>query len=411
MGGSMSSGLGGAVGSQLTALLATAVSAQAIKSVVDYGARIQDLSDRYGVSTDSLQQFGNAAEKNGSSLEAVAKGFQKLEVARSKALQGDVEMAQAFLNLGVTIDQLEKLKPDQLMERLGASSMKAAEMVKILGRNSLELRPTLAGIADGTIKLGDAIDKVDIERLKKADDTLKTIGQKTRMYAGEILGTSIEGWSKTPEIAKSFGQTAADTFHKALKGNVVGAFKESAEWWRNLFGFGDKTPMGKSAEELLTPQAKAAIAAMQQGKSADQIYKAGLLAKPNQPGKKKRDFSEEDDDLFAQAQEASKLTLSQLAERDEYDPSQNIYRNRYIGDDIAKAKAAMREKQLAADASFSGNEAEFQLHTQRYQEYTRGINSLKDTDKQKTEVLKAAIETAGVLQRIEKNTAKQFVNK
>ena len=51
--------------------------------------------------------------------------------------------------------------------------MNAADMVTVLGKSALELRPALAGIADGTSEIGGAINADDIQRLKDADDLWK----------------------------------------------------------------------------------------------------------------------------------------------------------------------------------------------------------------------------------------------
>ncbi len=59
---------------------------QAVTGALTYGSTIQDLSERFGVSAESIQRFGNVAEKNGATLESVAKGFNFLEKNREKAL-------------------------------------------------------------------------------------------------------------------------------------------------------------------------------------------------------------------------------------------------------------------------------------------------------------------------------------
>src|SRR4051812_3185992 len=86
----------------------------AVTGLIEYGDKIYDLGQRYGVTTDALQKFGNAAEKEGSSLEGVAQGFNKLIIAQSKALGGSSELQTHFANLGITLDDLKKLSPEEL---------------------------------------------------------------------------------------------------------------------------------------------------------------------------------------------------------------------------------------------------------------------------------------------------------
>jgi hypothetical protein len=184
--------LGTAGQNLLTGLAGLGLGAE-IKGIVEYGAKIEDLSRRFGVGTETLQRFGNAAELNGSSLEAVARGFRFLEVNQAKALGGSEAMVKAFAELGVSIEDLRSLRPEDIAEKIGHSSLNAADFVKIFGKSAIELRPLLAGIADGTIQLGNAIKDLDIKNLKEADDQLKSIGQTLRTFSAGLLSESFAG--------------------------------------------------------------------------------------------------------------------------------------------------------------------------------------------------------------------------
>lgn len=173
--------------SQLTGLFAAGAIEEGIRGIVEYGAHVQDLSNRFGVSTTAIQQFGHAAELNGSSLDAVAQGFGKLEVAQAKALGGNQDIIKAFSGLGVSVDDLRNLSPEQIMLKIGSSSLNAADLVAVLGRSALQLRTTLAGLADGTQQLGDAMDANLIQKLKTADDTFKVFGQTAEVRGAQIL--------------------------------------------------------------------------------------------------------------------------------------------------------------------------------------------------------------------------------
>src|SRR4051812_17675553 len=65
------------------------------KEIVAYGTTIHDLGERFNVSTTALQQFGNAGELVGTSLEGVAKGLNKMEIAQSRALGGNAVIREA----------------------------------------------------------------------------------------------------------------------------------------------------------------------------------------------------------------------------------------------------------------------------------------------------------------------------
>lgn len=243
---------------------------EASKALIDYGAKVQDLSLRFGVSTDSIQKFGNAAEKNGSSLEALTLGFQRMEVARSKAQAGSEEMLLAFQHLGISVSDLGSLKPDELFTKIGASSLQAADVVKVFGRNALELRTILAGIADGSIKLGPAIDANLIKPMKEADTTIKETSESAKRLGTEILAniiTSVKQGGKELKVELDDIEKRLKDFHSRF--NAPGPIKPSS------------VPGTISPENApFTPYT--------------------LFGKPpDEPGKPPRDFSKEEDDEAA----------------------------------------------------------------------------------------------------------------
>jgi hypothetical protein len=204
------SGIKGALGS-LVAPVAALFSVNAVKNaiahVIEYGSKIQDLSERFGVSAGALQRFGNAAELGGSSLEAVAKGFRFLEVNQAKALSGNDAMVAAFSELGVSVEDLKTLGPEQIMRKIGESSLNAADVVKVLGRSALELRPILAGIADGTIQLGNAIDDADVAKLDALDDAFKQMKQTVTIGLAPAITSLFTNFNAS--IAEASGKFAA----------------------------------------------------------------------------------------------------------------------------------------------------------------------------------------------------------
>lgn len=165
-----------------------AVVERLVSSAVEYGAKIYDLGKRFNVSTDSIQKWGNAAELVGLDLESMTMGFNKLEISSSRALAGQQQQIDAFAHLGVTVADLKSLSPEEILTKIGSSSMGAADMVAVFGKTALSLRPVLEQVADGTIKLGNAIDKNVIKKLKEADDELKKFGQELTILGGALVG-------------------------------------------------------------------------------------------------------------------------------------------------------------------------------------------------------------------------------
>ena len=164
---------------------------EAITSTLEYGAQVKNLSERFDVGTEPLQRWGFAAKANGLYLEDVAQAFNRLEVARSRALQGDDKMVDAFRNLNVSVADLKNLSPDQLMKKIGGSTLDAADMVAVFGRNGNELVPMLAKVASGAQDLGDAMSDDVVNGLASANDALDKFQDKLKVMSGNLVAKAV----------------------------------------------------------------------------------------------------------------------------------------------------------------------------------------------------------------------------
>jgi hypothetical protein len=172
--------------------------AEGIRSVVDYGQKIQDLHERWAVGTTDLQQFGYAFQQNGLDIDDAAMAFNRLAVSRSKALQGDDAMIAAFKNLGVSLADLRTKSPDQLLLQIGAGSMHAAQMATVLGRNATQLTAVLRKLAEGSQELGQAMDEGTIKGLAEANTQLTKLQNLMTVAGGNftaaVVMPIVKGW-------------------------------------------------------------------------------------------------------------------------------------------------------------------------------------------------------------------------
>ena len=174
--------------------------ADTVKQVVDYADSISDLSDRLGVGAESLQKWGKLAEQNGSSLEGVGKALGKLTIAREDALAGNTQLIDTFANLGVSLDDLRTMNVDQIMMKIGQGSMNAADMVAVLGKEAVALRPTLENAAEGGLGKMSAMSAETIKTLGDAKDQIVGFAGMLKDKLGEALAFVINRW-------KTFTQT------------------------------------------------------------------------------------------------------------------------------------------------------------------------------------------------------------
>ena len=169
------SGLGSMLSSLAPALGVAAVAAFA-KSALDGAGAINDLSERLGVSTDTVQRWKYAAEQTGATIEDVTGGMAHL----SKAVtEGSPAAAEAFGRIGLSIDQVRSMKPDELMNTVADAigkipdpTQRAAVAMELLGRGGTTLLPAMV---EGFTELGDQAERtgnVMSEGTIKAADAL-----------------------------------------------------------------------------------------------------------------------------------------------------------------------------------------------------------------------------------------------
>ena len=165
---------------------------------LEYAEQVADLSRRLGISTDAVQEWDFVLKQNGSTIDSAAGFFEKMAMARSKALSGNGEMIASFQKLGISI---EKLKNERL-EELGLSIAKTfetgdpqkliASLREVGGKGAGEMVAAFRGGFEELIEearnAGTVIDKETIGRLKDAGDEMKTVWAEARAAAAPFFG-------------------------------------------------------------------------------------------------------------------------------------------------------------------------------------------------------------------------------
>lgn len=105
--------------------------------------KIGDLSARYHIASKDLQVYGSLMEEAGAgSVDDAAASLGKLQKAMNEALHGGKEQAAAFQGIGISLEQLRGMKPDQVILRM-ADAFKGSErdlqknavLLQLMGRN------------------------------------------------------------------------------------------------------------------------------------------------------------------------------------------------------------------------------------------------------------------------------------
>ena len=165
------------------------------KSAIDLADDMRDLSQRTGVSIQTLGQFKVAAELSGSSLEGVAKGLTFLNKNMVAAATGADGAAAAFKTIGVaTIDAQGNLRSaDQVFldiadrfATLRDGPEKAALAMRVFGKAGAELIPILNLGSQEIQRFGLNIGPDFADKADAFNDQLGLMGAQTTMLTVEI---------------------------------------------------------------------------------------------------------------------------------------------------------------------------------------------------------------------------------
>jgi hypothetical protein len=179
-------------------------------------------ADRIGITTESLRSLQMSAALAGVENKTLEKSLQNLAVGVSDAADGTGIAKDAFIELGLSAQRLEKLPLDQQMF-LVADAMKTVEnqtdkvriATDLFGARGVAVLNMIGGgsenlklMAEETEKLGLAISRVDAAKIEQANDAV-TQAKGVFEGIGNQLAVSFSPLIK--EAADNFRQAALDT--------------------------------------------------------------------------------------------------------------------------------------------------------------------------------------------------------
>ncbi len=161
--------------------------------------RIDDLSNKIGISRQGFQEWDYLLEQNGGHIESLQMGFKTLTNQVTKANTGNKEAAKIFKSLGISIkDSNGKLKSQEeifnelvpAMQRMPEGVQKAKIANDLLGRSGSELMPLFNATNEQLARQREEYKKLG---LAISDDVID---------AGNEFGDNVAKWQM---IIKSFG--------------------------------------------------------------------------------------------------------------------------------------------------------------------------------------------------------------
>ena len=117
---------------------------------------LQTLSQRTGISVQSLSELAYAAHLSGTDMETLEVGIKRMQKMLYQAATGSQTATDALAQLGLTVEDLRGLSPDQqfklIADKLAAiqsPAVRAALAMQIFGRSGTALLPMMSKGAAG----------------------------------------------------------------------------------------------------------------------------------------------------------------------------------------------------------------------------------------------------------------------
>ncbi len=194
---------------------------------IESAAQLADLSEATGAAVEGLSALAGAAQLSGTSVEDLAGGLQKLNKATVDAQNGGEKTSEAFKAIGISVNALKGLAPDEvfrlLADRLALYADGAEKTVlaqTLLGKAGANLLPVLNDLAEvgnyqvrvtsEQAQMADELDKNQV-RLKASTDALfKKIGLELVPSMNVFVKTLLDANSEVDGLRGTVNSLAKD---------------------------------------------------------------------------------------------------------------------------------------------------------------------------------------------------------
>ena len=214
-------------GTRLAGIGAAAVTALlgSVKVFSSMGDTLDKMSLRTGVSAEALSELGFAAEQSGADLETLENGLKFMQRSLVDAAKGSASAQQALSMLGLSVEDLAGLSPDQQFKALADGlaqvtdpALRTALAMEIFGRAGTKLLPLLSAGATG------------IEELHAQARSLGlTVSTQTARDAAELNDTLNILWRVVKQGVFAIGGALAPTI-RDLSQRITRIIVSATDW-------------------------------------------------------------------------------------------------------------------------------------------------------------------------------------
>lgn len=253
----------GGLKAQMGAALGVAGLGAFVKKAVDAGDRVQKLSTRLGASTEALSQYRHVAELSGVEFENLARGLERMQDSIGDAAAGTGQARKALDELGIDVQDLKRLSPEQQFELLadalngvGDSADRMRLARDIFGRTGAELLQITAAGSEGIRRMREEADQLGYTLSQDQANAMAAANDAITRLKGAMMGLgTVLAVELVPAITKAADWLrdrvpaaieAARAGFARIEGFIAGvkewfggldpAIQDVVTWFANAFG-------------------------------------------------------------------------------------------------------------------------------------------------------------------------------
>lgn len=212
---------------------------EAGKSAAEFGDKIQQATQKTGMSAESLQGLGFAARMSDIDFQSLSVGMEHLSRAMLQTQQGSLQSASAFQSVGISAQQLKSksMSMDEVLAKVADrfhatkdGATKTALAMQLFGRSGAQLIPMLdqgsAGIDAMKAKakqLGIVMSDEAVKQSAEFADKLKELSAEGEATTRNLMGALMPAMNKIVGAflkGSSDGGALKEMFHQIGNGAV-----------------------------------------------------------------------------------------------------------------------------------------------------------------------------------------------
>lgn len=160
----------------------------------DNADKWNELSKRTGIGVENLQGWGFAAQQSGADIATLERGMKTLSESMVSAADGGKAAQDAYAQLGISMQELSTMTPEQAFERTMYALANMEDGAKknsigndLLGKSYVELKPLLAEGATG------------MDELRARAEELGIVMSEDAIAAGDAYGDTMDEFTSSLE--------------------------------------------------------------------------------------------------------------------------------------------------------------------------------------------------------------------